>query len=77
MQGTVRVGSFRHYKLQFKISRGTINRLINDENLELIVFQDMTDVFDRCQRKEAQRLQTFKDTLFQIHKCLNVSADPE
>jgi len=38
--------------------------------------EDMTDVFERCQRKEAQRLQTFKDTLFQIHKCLNISSDP-
>ena len=41
----------------------------------MIVSQDMTDVFERCQRKEAQRLQTFKDTLFQIHKCLNISED--
>ena len=39
-------------------------------------FQDMTDVFERCQRKEAQRLQTFKDTLFTIHKCLNIVEDP-
>eukprot|EP00091_Calanus_sinicus_P023921 TRINITY_DN8333_c0_g1_i2.p1 TRINITY_DN8333_c0_g1~~TRINITY_DN8333_c0_g1_i2.p1 ORF type:complete len:185 (-),score=40.58 TRINITY_DN8333_c0_g1_i2:55-609(-) len=36
----------------------------------------MTDVFERCQRKEAQRLQTFKDTLFTIHKCLNIVEDP-
>ena len=41
-----------------------------------VYLQDMTDVFERCQRKEAQRLQTFKDTLFQIHKCLNISSDP-
>lgn len=38
--------------------------------------EDMTDVFERCQRKEAQRLQTFKDTLFTIHKCLNIVEDP-
>jgi len=38
--------------------------------------EDMTDVYERCQRKEAQRLQTFKDTLFSIHKCLNITEDP-
>jgi len=38
--------------------------------------EDMTDVFERCQRKEAQRLQTIKDTMFAIHKCLNISEDP-
>jgi hypothetical protein len=36
----------------------------------------MTDVFERCQRKEAQRLQTFRDTLFSIQKCLNIAEDP-
>ena len=36
----------------------------------------MTDVFERCQRKEAQRLQTIKDTMFSIHKCLNIAEDP-
>jgi DNA integrity scanning protein DisA with diadenylate cyclase activity len=43
---------------------------------QIFTFQDMTDVFERCQRKEAQRLQTFKDTLFTIHKCLNIVEDP-
>jgi len=38
--------------------------------------EDMTVVFDRCQETEARRLQFFKDTLFTIHKCLNVSQDP-
>merc|ERR1712130_1053048 len=38
--------------------------------------EDMTDVFERCQRKEAQRLQTIKDTMFSIHKCLNIAEDP-
>ncbi|XP_025425096.1 protein kinase C and casein kinase substrate in neurons protein 1 isoform X1 [Sipha flava] len=38
--------------------------------------EDMTVVFDRCQETEARRLQFFKDTLFTIHKCLNISQDP-
>ncbi len=38
--------------------------------------EDMTEVFERCQRMEAQRLQCFKDTLFAVQKCLNVSQDP-
>ena len=38
--------------------------------------EDMTDVFERCQRMEAQRLQRFKEILFSVQKCLNVSEDP-
>uniref|UniRef100_A0A1B6MP57 SH3 domain-containing protein n=2 Tax=Graphocephala atropunctata TaxID=36148 RepID=A0A1B6MP57_9HEMI len=39
--------------------------------------EDMTVVFDKCQEMETQRLQFFKETLFSIHKCLNVSQDPD
>lgn len=38
--------------------------------------EDMTVVFDKCQDMEAQRLQFFKDIMFSIHKCLNISQDP-
>ncbi|XP_012218789.1 protein kinase C and casein kinase substrate in neurons protein 1 isoform X4 [Linepithema humile] len=38
--------------------------------------EDMTQVFEKCQEMEAQRLQFFKEVLFGIHKCLNVSQDP-
>nr|CAD7412507.1 unnamed protein product [Timema poppensis] len=38
--------------------------------------EDMTEVFNRCQDMEAQRLQFFKNMMFDIHKCLNVSQDP-
>jgi len=38
--------------------------------------EEMTAVFERCQRREAQRLQTIKDTMFSIHKCLNLTEDP-
>jgi len=38
--------------------------------------EDMTDVFERCQRMEAQRLQRFKEILFSVQKCLNISEDP-
>jgi len=73
-------------KLQDKVSKcqDTVKKC--KENYELALLDitnynsryqdDMTDVFERCQRKEAQRLQTFKDTLFSIHKCLNISEDP-
>ncbi|XP_014231051.1 protein kinase C and casein kinase substrate in neurons protein 2 isoform X5 [Trichogramma pretiosum] len=37
--------------------------------------EDMTQVFEKCQEMEAQRLQFFKDVLFGIHKCLNISQD--
>lgn len=38
--------------------------------------EDMTEVFDKCQEMETQRLQFFKEILFGIHKCLNISQDP-
>ncbi|XP_018903485.2 protein kinase C and casein kinase substrate in neurons protein 1 isoform X2 [Bemisia tabaci] len=38
--------------------------------------EDMSLVFEKCQEMEAERLQFFKDTLFTIHKCLNISQDP-
>jgi len=72
-------------KLQDKVSKCQDNVKKSKDQYELAVSdinnynsryqEDMTDVFERCQRKEAQRLQTFKDTLFQIHKCLNISED--
>jgi len=73
-------------KLQDKVSKCQDNVKKSKDQYELAVSdinnynsryqEDMTDVFERGQRKEAQRLQTFKDTLFQIHKCLNISEDP-
>lgn len=38
--------------------------------------EDMTQVFEKCQEMEAQRLQFFKEVLFGVHKCLNISQDP-
>lgn len=73
-------------KLQDKVSRcqDTVKKskeqyelaLLDINNYNSRYMEDMTDVFERCQRKEAQRLQTFKDTLFSIQKCLNIAEDP-
>lgn len=38
---------------------------------------EMTQVFDKCQDMEEQRLNFFKDILFNIHDCLNISQDSE
>lgn len=38
--------------------------------------EDMSQVFEKCQEMEAQRLRFFKEVLFGIHKCLNISQDP-
>jgi len=48
---------------------------INNYNAKYM--EEMTNVFEECQRKEAQRLQEFKDILFAVQKCLNISEDPE
>jgi len=74
-------------KLQDKVSKCATSVKKTKEEYELALLdinnynsrymEDMTDVFERCQRKEAQRLQTFKETLFSIHTCLNISQDPQ
>lgn len=38
--------------------------------------EDMTQVFERCQEMEDRRLRFFKEMLFAIHKCLDISTDP-
>ncbi|XP_023229361.1 protein kinase C and casein kinase substrate in neurons protein 2-like isoform X7 [Centruroides sculpturatus] len=48
---------------------------INDFNAKYM--EDMTDVFDKCQIFEEKRLNFFKEMLFGIHGCLNISTDAE
>ncbi|GIY09459.1 antigen EM13 [Caerostris extrusa] len=48
---------------------------INDYNAKYM--EDMTVVFDRCQEFEEKRLDFFKEMLFAIHGCLNISTDAE
>lgn len=38
---------------------------------------EMTQVFEKCQEMEEQRISFFKDILFSIHDCLNISKDAE
>uniref|UniRef100_A0A6G1SCZ5 Protein kinase C and casein kinase substrate in neurons protein 1 n=1 Tax=Aceria tosichella TaxID=561515 RepID=A0A6G1SCZ5_9ACAR len=38
---------------------------------------EMTQVFQKCQAMEEERLKFFKDVLFDIHDCLNISTNPE
>lgn len=39
--------------------------------------EDMKAVFEKCQEFEGKRLDFFKKILFDIHGCLNISADQE
>lgn len=39
--------------------------------------QDMFHEFERCQENEEKRLEFFKETLSQYHKCLDISESPE
>lgn len=41
-----------------------------------IYIEDMTSVFIKCQEMEETRLRFFKNVLFSIHKCMNISEDP-
>lgn len=36
---------------------------------------DMTEVFEKCQEFEEKRLKFFKETMFGIHACLDISSD--
>ncbi|GIX91655.1 protein kinase C and casein kinase substrate in neurons protein 1 [Caerostris extrusa] len=50
-------------------------REINDYNAKYM--EDMTVVFDKCQEFEEKRLSFFKEMLFGINSCLNISTDQE
>ncbi|CAH1787193.1 unnamed protein product [Owenia fusiformis] len=47
---------------------------INSYNAKYM--EDMTEVFDKCQEFEEKRLIFFKEMLFGIHKCLDISSNP-
>merc|ERR1712223_1340077 len=58
-------------------SKDTYESALQDlNNYNAKYMEDMTDVFERCQRMEAQGLQSFKESLFMVQKCLNISEDP-
>ena len=83
----VSINIFQMKKLQDRVSKckDEVNKCrekyqvalqdINNYNAKYM--EEMTNVFEECQRKEAQRLQEFKDILFAVQKCLNISEDPE
>lgn len=50
--------------------------LVEINNYNPKYMEDMSVVFDKCQELEKQRLNFFKETLFDVHKHLNVSQDP-
>ncbi|XP_052129808.1 protein kinase C and casein kinase substrate in neurons protein 1 isoform X2 [Frankliniella occidentalis] len=47
---------------------------INAHNPKYV--EEMTEVFSKCQEMEAERLRFFKEVLFSMQKCLNISNDP-
>lgn len=50
-------------------------REINEYNPKYM--EDMTTVFEKCQEFEEKRLKFFKEMLFSIHSCLNISNMPD
>lgn len=48
---------------------------INESNAKYM--EDMTVVFEKCQEFEQKRLHFFKETLFEIHGCLNITENAE
>ena len=70
-----KVDQAKHEVARTKDSYEAALREINDENSRYM--EDMTTVFDKCQDMEAQRLNFFKEILFQVHQSLNISGFPE
>lgn len=74
-------------KIQERVSRAKEEVLRNKERYEMclkeinqinpIYIHEMTQVFDKCQEFEEKRLNFFKEILFNIHNCLNISNDTE
>lgn len=53
------------------------NALQEINSLNARYMEDMTQVFEKCQEMELKRLKFFKEMLFGIHKCLDLSQDPK
>lgn len=48
---------------------------LNDNNAKYM--EDMRQVFERCQDMEGKRLKFFKEMLYNVHKCLDLSNDTQ
>lgn len=74
-------------KIKDRVSKAKEEVVKNKERYEMALREigqynqkyvsEMTHVFERCQDMEEHRLNFFKDVLFKIHDCLNISKDPE
>jgi len=50
--------------------------LVDLKNYNPKYMEDMTEVFEKCQVMEKDRLICFKTVVFEIQKCLNISDNP-
>ncbi|XP_053662400.1 protein kinase C and casein kinase II substrate protein 3 [Anopheles marshallii] len=58
-------------------SRDRYEQTLNEiKEYNPVYIESMTNVFRKCQEMEETRLCFFKNVLFSIHKCLNISEDP-
>jgi len=60
--------------LKFREKYDTSLRELSDYNPKYQ--EEMSDVFEKCQDFEEKRLHFFKQTLLEIHSCLDISSDP-
>lgn len=81
------ISSDQRQKIKERVAKAKEEVAKNKEKYELALKEiglynpryvtEMTQVFDKCQEMEEQRLNFFKDILFNIHECLNISKDPD
>lgn len=68
----------RKCQQEVETSRDKYQACLNDLNsYNAKYIEDMTQIYDKCQDFEQKRIEFFKKTLFDVHKCLDLSVDPK
>ncbi|XP_025085422.1 protein kinase C and casein kinase substrate in neurons protein 1-like isoform X2 [Pomacea canaliculata] len=64
-------------RLEVQATREKYEACLNDLNgYNARYIEDMTEVYKKCQDFERKRIEFFKKTFFEIHRCLDLSVDP-
>ncbi|XP_060074611.1 protein kinase C and casein kinase substrate in neurons protein 1-like [Ylistrum balloti] len=66
----------RKYQADVEQSKDKYEACLNDLNsYNAKYIEDMTEVFEKCQNFERERMEFFKRTMFVLHECLDLSSE--
>ncbi|XP_069133499.1 protein kinase C and casein kinase substrate in neurons protein 1-like isoform X2 [Argopecten irradians] len=66
----------RKYQADVEQSKDKYEACLNDLNsYNAKYIEDMTEVFEKCQHFERERMEFFKKTMFVLHECLDLSSE--